>query len=217
MPSWIRLAEIAFVAFLATIIFISWREDRRDRSQLAAELAAAHQALAAADARQHDRDAQLQQSLTAIAQDKRTVQSPSQILADLPHQLPLPTPLTLSEATTLPDTPLPKAGASGSGASSVAKSGSSQPSQNSQVVIPPEDLKPLYDFTLDCKACQAKLATAQGDLADERTKSATLSKERDAALQVARGGTLWRRVTRAAKWFTIGAAAGAIAAKTAHR
>jgi hypothetical protein len=43
-----------------------------------------------------------------------------------------------------------------------------------------------------------------------------LTKERDQALQMARGGTVWRRVSRAAQWFFIGAAAGAITAKTAH-
>jgi hypothetical protein len=155
--------------------------------------------IAAADARQHDRDAQLQQSLAAIAQSKRTVQSPKQILADLPNELPLPKPLAF-DPRNLPDTPQAKSG----------------PTRSTPLVIPPEDLKPLYDFTMDCKACQTKLTAAQADLSDEKTKSTTLAKERDAALQAARGGSLWRRLTRAAKWFAIGAAAGAIAAKAAH-
>ena len=67
-------------------------------------------------------------------------------------------------------------------------------------LIPRTDLKPLYDFTLDCQACQAKLSVA-------------LIKERDAAVEIAKGGTAWHRVTRAAKWFLLGTAAGAIAAK----
>ena len=199
IPSWIRLAEIAFALVLVAVIVISWREDRRDRTQLAVQLATAQQALNAADARQHDRDAQLQQSLAAIAQSQRTVQSPAQILADLPNQLPLPTRLFL-DPQTLPNSPQSK-GASGPA---------------TQVVIPPEDLKPLYDFTLDCKACQSKLATTQADLSDEKLKTDTLAKERDAALQAAKGGTLLRRIGRAAKWFALGAAAGALAAKTAH-
>ena len=41
-----------------------------------------------------------------------------------------------------------------------------------QAVIPGEDLKPLYDFTIDCKACQSKLTAAQADLTDEKTKTA---------------------------------------------
>jgi type II secretory pathway pseudopilin PulG len=81
--------------------------------------------------------------------------------------------------------------------------------------IPHDDLKPLYDFALDCKACQAKLAAAQADLSDEKLKTATLTKERDEAMRAAQGGSIWRRIGRAAKWFVIGAAAGAIAAKAA--
>jgi hypothetical protein len=85
-----------------------------------------------------------------------------------------------------------------------------------QVLIPSDDLKPLYDFTLDCKACQAKLTAAQADLADEKTKTATITKERDTALRSAKGGSVLQRVARAAKWFAIGAAAGAIAARASH-
>jgi hypothetical protein len=38
----------------------------------------------------------------------------------------------------------------------------------------PKILKPLYDFTIDCKACQAKLSAAQGNLTDERKKTTAL-------------------------------------------
>jgi hypothetical protein len=88
--------------------------------------------------------------------------------------------------------------------------------QQFQAVIPSADLKPLYDFAVDCKACQAKLTATQADLADEKTKSATLAKERNEAVRVANGGSILRRLGRAAKWFAIGAAAGAIAARAAH-
>jgi hypothetical protein len=54
-------------------------------------------------------------------------------------------------------------------------------------VIAGSDLKPLYDFALDCKTCEAKLATSQSDLADEKGKAAILLKKRDDALRVARG------------------------------
>ena len=90
------------------------------------------------------------------------------------------------------------------------------PTGQTQAVIPAEDLKPLYDFTLDCKACQAKLAASQGDLTDEKAKTVVLTKERDAAVRIAKGGSILRRIARAAKWFAIGAAAGAIAARAAH-
>jgi hypothetical protein len=83
----------------------------------------------------------------------------------------------------------------------------------SQAVIPAADLKPLYDFSLDCRACQAKLAAAQADLTDERAKAAVLTRERDEAARAAKGGSLLRRIARNAKWLAIGAAVGAIAAK----
>jgi hypothetical protein len=93
---------------------------------------------------------------------------------------------------------------------------SNSAASNLQAVIPAQDLKPLYDFSLDCKACQAKLAACQADLADEKLKTSALTKERDRALQIARGGSSWQRISRAAKWLLIGAAAGAVAAKNAH-
>ena len=50
----------------------------------------------------------------------------------------------------------------------------------------------------------------------EQSKTEALSRERDDALRAARGGSLLHRVARAAKWFLIGAAAGAVAAKYAR-
>jgi hypothetical protein len=196
MPArhWIRLVELIAALLLALAIFFSWRADRRDRSQLASELAATKQLLAAADTRQHDRDAQLAQTLATLAAEKRTIVTPAQIVRDLPSQLPLPAPLVLQSTPASPNSPSPQTNA----------------------VIPAEDLKPLYDFAIDCKACQAKLATAQADLTDERQKTTALTRERDDALHIARGGSLIRRIGRAAKWLLIGAAAGAAAAKAAH-
>ena len=191
---WIHLAELTIAILLAVAVYFSWRADQRDRAQLAAELAATKQLLAAADARQHDRDTQLAQTLATLAAEKRTIVTPAQIVRELPSQMSLPSPIVLQSAPALPDSPTPKTNA----------------------VIPAEDLKPLYDFAIDCKSCQSKLATAQGDLTDEQKKTAALTKERDDALRIARGGSAWRRIGRAAKWFLIGATAGAIAAKAAH-
>lgn len=96
--------------------------------------------------------------------------------------------------------------------------GSKQPVEqpNPKVQLPAEDLKPLYDFAVDCRECQAQLAAAEGNLKNEQTKTQALSRERDVALQAAQGGSVFRRVVRAAKWSVIGAAAGAVAAKLAH-
>ncbi|HXN53999.1 MAG TPA: hypothetical protein VN943_18860 [Candidatus Acidoferrum sp.] len=219
----IRIAALAIAGGLALALLAAWRADRRDRAQLAADLAIAQQALAQADARQHDRDAQLRQTLAALAAEKRTFTTPAQIVRQLPQRIPLPSPITLQPA---PQSEVkPAAGVAHvhpepRRASTEEGLGSEQPGRlgeklpvPTQAVIPTEDLKPLYDFALDCKACQAKLAAAQADLTDERTKTAVLTRERDAAVRAAKGGSLLRRIARNAKWLAIGAAAGAIAAK----
>ena len=209
---WIRIVGAAFLMLLAVAVIVSWRADRRDRTQLASELASTKKALADADARQHERDTQLAQTLSALANLKRTVVTPAQIVRELPSEIPLPTPITL-QSTTAPNSPTTQIPA-GPNVNSLAPPATD--GQLSQAVIPAEDLKPLYDFALECKACQAKLTASQSDLTDERTKTAVLTHERDDALRIARGGTIWRRVARAVKWFAIGAAAGAIAAKASH-
>ncbi len=211
---WLRLAAFLMVVILCMAVVKAWRADRRDRAQLNSELAATKQLLAAADARQHDRDTQLQQTLAALAAEKRTIVTPAQIVRDLPREMPLPVPIALQSS------PADNA-ATGSSSTTQNPGRATMPStkQNpppTNAVIPAADLKPLYDFTLDCKACQARLATAQRDLLDEKTKSAALTQERDQALKIARGGSLLRRLGRAAKWFLIGAATGAVAAKLAH-
>jgi hypothetical protein len=91
----IRVTAVAIASGLVLALLAAWRADRRDRAQLAADLAAGRQALAQADARQHDRDAQLLQTLAALAAEKRAVTAPAQILRKLPQQIPLPVPLTL--------------------------------------------------------------------------------------------------------------------------
>jgi hypothetical protein len=227
---WLRLAEIAVPILLAITICTAWEDDRRDRARLAGQLAAAQQTIAAATAREKTRDDALSQTLAQIDELKRTVITPEQILKALPNTISLPAPITLQ-----PNVP-PAAGSVGA-SFSPSPSTSASPGEprgaNSDpgtqlpanpapkpngpnAVVPSADLKPLYDFALDCKACQAKLAASQSDLADEKTKTAALTQQRDAAVQAAKGGSALRRIARAAKWFILGAAAGAVAAKAAH-
>lgn len=208
----IQIAAIILAVVLGVAIVYAWRADRRDRAQLVSELAATNKTLADADARQRERDSQLAETLSGLATLKRTIVTPAQIVRDIPREIPLPSPITLQPAapTNFPTSQVPAA--SNSNSQTINAPEEKQP----QVLIPTEDLKPLYDFALDCKACHAKLATAQNDLTDEKTKTAALTRERDDALRIARGGTVWRRIARAAKWFAIGAAAGAIAAHASH-
>ena len=222
MPTrlWLRLTEILAALAVATILLASWRADRRDRAHLAADLTAANQTLAQASSRQHDREAQLLQTLAALSAEKRATTTPAQILRELPKQIPLPVPITLQSANPTDNTETPPCSSGpvcGPEGLESTRSRTDPPSKvPEQAVLPAADLKPLYDFSLDCKACQAKLAAAQADLTDERAKTATLTRERNEAVRAAKGGTLLRRIARNAKWLAVGAAAGAIAAK-AHR
>jgi type II secretory pathway pseudopilin PulG len=216
----IRVAAAVIIVITLVAIYVSWRAEIRSRAELAAEIAAAKQALSAVEERQQARDAKLADTLAAIAAEKRAVRSPAQIIKDLPNQIPLPVPVVIQN---IPSPSAAGSAAQGTGSfevNGVTPSDKAGPLSGDvskvQGVIPGPDLKPLYDFALDCKTCQAKLATSQSDLADEKGKTAILIKERDNALRVARGGSIWQRIGRASKWILIGAAAGAVAARAVH-
>src|SRR5947209_16220972 len=102
----------------------------------------------------------------------------------MPRELPLPLPLVLP--TTLQMTAPSIGGQHG------AFNGGSARESAQPIVLPMADLKPLYNFAVDCNACRASLAAATSDLADERTKSVALGRERDNALRSARGGSIFR-------------------------
>ncbi|HKI11240.1 MAG TPA: hypothetical protein VKA02_03935 [Candidatus Acidoferrum sp.] len=205
LRSWLKGAALVIALVVGVSVYFAWRGAQHEQAQLKEAVQAAQKALADADARQQSRNAELGQMLAQLNAKKSSVQSPAQIVKALPDVLPLPIPLTLAAQPAGVGLP-------------ATQGGSKQPVEppNPKVQLPAEDLKPLYDFAVDCRECQAQLAAAQGNLKDEQTKTQALSRERDAALQAARGGSLLRRVARAAKWLVIGAAAGAVAAKLAR-
>jgi len=186
------VAAVAVVAFLV-VEERAWREER---ARLRDEIAAAQKQVQEATARQQERDAQLADALRQIARRKEAVRTPEQVVRELPHDLPLPEPIRLVPAPPEPGKPDGKPGA---------------PSQP-VAILPAEDLKPLFDFVQDCKACQTERDALRKNLADEQAKGASMTRERDAAVKLARGGGFWRRSARAAKWFGLGALAGGAAA-----
>ena len=206
----LHLAITGIVLLVAAALFVEWRAEFRDRAKLQATLGVAEQSLQRATASQQDRDRQLNDAVGRLEALKATVVTQQQILARLPEVLPLPKPLVMQQASKPPDPAAPSI--VGAGTRPGAAPPPDAPTPNA-ATVPSEDLKPLYDFAVDCKACQTHLATAKADLADERTKTQALGRERDAALKLARGGTLRQRLGRAMKWFVIGAVAGAIASK----
>ena len=206
MGTWIKLGALVVVAVLAASLFVAWRDERKEQVALQAELKTTQQALAEATTRQATRDAAVNDLVAGLRKKEAAMQKPSQVVAALPDVLPLPAPITIG-----PERPAPEGGPY-TGKSAASAVDGIRPKVN----FPAGDLKPLYDFAADCKACQAKLGAAQADLADEKVKSQAIGRERDDALRAAKGGSVLRRIARAAKWFAIGAAAGAIAAKAAR-
>jgi hypothetical protein len=201
--TWLKIAAVLIAVVLGVSVYFAWRGSQHDQAQLKVELQATQKALADADVRQQSRNSELGHILTQLNAKKSSTQNPAQIVKALPDVLPLPTPLTLQALqNSAPGLP----------------GGTKRPAESPtpKVQLPAEDLKPLYDFAVDCRECQAQLAAAQANLTDEQTKTQALRRERDTMLKAARGGSLLRRVLRVAKWFVIGAAAGAVAAKLAH-
>ena len=200
-----RIAAVAVAIALGAgaIGFHAWFEQRDDRAQMTATIASQNSIIAAAEKREQDRAQRLADTLKQIANLKATVETPQQVIREIPQFLPpLPEPLqtTAAQATTLPAA----SGAPGT----PAKSGEVAPPD---VRVPAADLKPLFDYVQDCRACQAKLAAAQKDAQDQQTKTDALTKERDAAVKAAKGGSVWTRTVRAAKWVAIGFAVGYVA------
>ncbi|MDP9339078.1 MAG: hypothetical protein M3P45_09440, partial [Acidobacteriota bacterium] len=152
---WIRVMAGIVVLSAFTAIGVSWRVEMRNRAELSAELAATKFALAAADARQRERDAKLADTLAAIAKQKRAVRSPAQIVKDLPLQMHLPVDIALQNVPAAPGALINES------VERSVKAGSpitDAEASNLQAIVPGEDLKSMYDFALDCKACQARLA-----------------------------------------------------------
>jgi hypothetical protein len=191
---------ILFVAALIAVALLAdaWRSARHDSQQLAATLAAQNKVIQQAGDRETQRDSQLATALAAIQSQKRSVHTPQQAAKEL--------------ATVLPDLPLPV---------SIRDPDLSVPlppgeTPSTTVSIPQPDLVPLYDDLQDCRATAVQTDALKKDLSDEKTRSASLQHERDAAIAVAHGGTFLVRLKRAAKWFAIGVATGAAVAAVAH-
>jgi hypothetical protein len=228
MPRKFYFAAAVALLLAGVFVFRSWLEAHDDRTHMQATIAAQQQLIAAADQRERQNAANLQATLAEIAALKRQVQTPQQILRDLPQYLPLPQPITLAppasaaagQGTALPGNSGPSA-ASGAAPGSASGTGAGADSSSAAAPavpvaqIPTADLKPLFDFVQDCRACKVQLDAARADLKDEQAKTAALSKERDAAVKAVKGGGFWTRVKRNAKWLAIGAILGVAAAHAA--
>jgi hypothetical protein len=222
----IEIVAFCVALLLAAMAIHTWLASRDEAHLLASTLATQKQLLDAANAREQTRQSALDATLAQIENLKRATQTQAQILASLPKYRPLPQPITMSGDAANPSAASaqhapPVAAQQGTDASakSAIPGQTSSPASNDSASlptapaaqIPSADLKPLFDFVQDCRSCQAALAAAKQNRADDAAKLAALTTERDAAITAAKGGTFWRRLRRNAIWFGVGAAFGAAA------
>lgn len=194
---------ILFAAAIVALALLAdaWRTARHDSQQLAATLTAQNKQIQQAGSREDQRDSQLATALAAIQAQKRSVHTPQQAAAQLAAVLPqLPLPVSIQSPGLSPLLPPEPADPTATAIS-----------------IPKLDVIPLYDALQDCRANSAENDSLQKDLSDEKSRSAALQRERDAAIATAKGGTFMVRLKRATKWFAIGLTVGVVAAAAAHR
>jgi hypothetical protein len=241
MRNTLEISGILLAVLLAAMAFHAWLTEHDDRLRLQATISTQKPALDAADVREHDRAATLKDTLAQIEALKRQTQTPAQVLRDLPKFLLLPQPTTLNppqsglpatrQGTVITKTtpcaakkgcpsPVPPSSSTSSptAASPALESPALEAPTNQQDLpdapsaqIPAADLKPLFDYVQDCRSCQAQLAVAKQNATDNAAKLTDLTRERDAAVATAKGGTFWQRLRRNALWFVVGAGAGAVA------
>jgi hypothetical protein len=203
-----EISGMVLAVVFTAMAFSAWISEHDDKLRMQATMAAQKQLLDAADARERARSSALKDTLDHINALKRSAQTPAEIIRDLPEYLPLPQPITLNGSETSSSTsPSAKINARGAAPTTQDKLLPDSPFAR----LPVADLKPLYDYVQDCRSCAAQLAAAKQNEADDRAKLSALTRERDAALTAAKGGTFLRRVRRNARWFGIGFASGAVA------
>jgi hypothetical protein len=241
MRNTLEISGILLAVLLATMAFHAWLTEHDDRLRLQATIATQKQALDAADVRERDRAVTLKDTLAQIDALKRHTQTPAQVVSELPKFLSLPQPITLtspqiaapttqqgtapSDKSACPDkkkgcaqnAPLPTANSAAASSPGLESPALATPANQQELPdaptaqIPAADLKPLFDYVQDCRSCQAQLAAAKQDSTDNAAKLKAVTRERDAAVATAKGGTFWQRLHRNAFWFVLGAGAGAAA------
>jgi len=171
---------------------------RDDATKLTATLSQQNGVITKAANEERDRDKIVATAVAAIEAQKRRTRTPQQTAKAISQDLPeLPLPIITLPSETSIQKPVDEPG-------------------STDLVVPAEDLKPLYNHLEDCQICALDRDAAKQDVADLQKQNEALTKERDAAITSAKDGTFWQRAKRAVKWFTIGAAIGASAAVTSH-
>jgi hypothetical protein len=226
------------LALAAVMLWSSWRTAQRNSDAMKAVLAARAREIESDREQVEKLNSDIAKANESASRVEAETKKPAQILRKLPTYLPLPKPLEpayrctdVASSICLPTYLEPKSPADSPGmpglrhaVNDTAFSGSTTPDiqapddgSGPPIVLPQEDLKPLFDFSAECKACQI-VRDAQGrEILLLGQEVEALKAERDAAVKASKGGRFWSRLKSNAHWFVIGGAvaAGAICA-TGH-
>jgi len=184
-----------FVA--ACLLAKAWLEQREDRIRLDAELRATRQLIVDREKRIDEinesmrvREKETAALVKKIEELKGSPATIREIVKEIPHYIPA------AEPTLTPSDP-------------------AKPEAPPQIVFDEKSAQGLRQFYLECQAKTLKLQSCTEDQEDWKRKELTwaekeklLEQQRDAALRTVKGGGLWTRFKRNAKWFGIGIAAG---------
>jgi len=180
------IEAIVFLVVLSLTILttFAWISSRGEQRRLQSTLAAQKMLLDSANTREGLRDAGLKTTLTQLDQPKRAKQTPEQIVRTLSQYLSLPRPLTLSGSSKVFAMPVRSDSKLATTQETPPLSAPYQVEQKGLVVssssfaldpsaqLPVDDLKPLYNYVQDCRACGAQLAVATQNAADDSVKIA---------------------------------------------
>lgn len=181
------------------------------QTELRATLEAHAQALKALEVRDSQRQQKLNTELQEIEHTRQSVRKPQEIAQEIPRYVPLPVPLQYvspvktSESPSLVPPSHEEAPTGGATPAELPLGPAQARISDEGAFIPAVDLPALWDFIQDCRACDAKLRSAQEALKIAQEQEALITQERDVAIKAAKGGGFWRRLHTGLKWFAGGA------------
>lgn len=172
---------IALVIVLAVIVGSAWSSHVRDEARRDAvidsqktEIGKLEQGIAAAAAATREQIAALEK------QKQQVVAVPSQAPTIIREQIPFSTPVLQTapiEKATLPDAPVAQ--------------------------LTKQNELDLAQYALSCKECSLQRDQLTAALKAEQDITARQKAELEAAQQNAKGGSVWQRTTRIAKWAAV--------------
>jgi hypothetical protein len=194
----IAIPSVLLAGFMAFAGY-GWLQEHNARIKAEAQTGQQQKQIDGLKQQQTEAQNALNEKLSALERSRQAPATATQLVTDASTLLPnLPVPLQMQAAPanpSLPDAP---------------------PTQN--VVIPEADFKSIRDAQISCQENADKLAACQTVSNDSKQQLQLAEQQRDEWKTAAKGGSIWHRALGAAKWFAVGAGAGAgLYAATHHK